>query len=170
MAYRGFLILDGASMTRLYRAPDAHSEGLVLGAVLAFLRRRGFVAGEWAGKLGIVLVVPPIVAGIWSIGLPTFELGAFFLIAAAVGETEIAGWLSARPLVWIGTLSYSLYLWHEPVVWAFHRHDRLIALALSLAFAWLSYRYVERPLRARRPSGMATAPSLSAAAAQYNDV
>jgi peptidoglycan/LPS O-acetylase OafA/YrhL len=170
MLYRGFPILDGASMTRLYRAPDAHSEGLVLGAVLAFLRRRGFVAGEWAGKLGVALVVPPIVAGIWSVGLPTFELGSFLLIAAAVGETEIAGWLSAKPLVWIGTLSYSLYLWHEPVVWAFHRHDRLVALALSLVCAWLSYRYVEQPLRRRRQDRMATAPAVSAAAAQYHDV
>jgi peptidoglycan/LPS O-acetylase OafA/YrhL len=170
LAYRGFLILHGASMTRLYRAPDAHSEGLVLGAVLAFMRREGFVAGEWAGKLGIVLVVPPIVAGIWSVGLPTFELGAFFLIAAAIGETEIAGWLSAKPLVWIGTLSYSLYLWHEPVVWAFHRRDRLIALALSVALAWLSYRYVEQPLRRRRQDGLTAVPTASTAAAQHHDV
>jgi peptidoglycan/LPS O-acetylase OafA/YrhL len=171
MAYRGFLIVNGASMTRLYRAPDTHSEGLVLGAVLAFMRQRGFVAGEWAGKLGIVLVVPPIVAGIWSVGLPTFELGAFLLIAAAISETEIAGFLSVRPLVWIGTLSYSLYLWHEPVVWAFHRHDRLIALALSLAFAWLSYRYVEEPLRRRRLDSTTGARRVSAAAAaKYHDV
>jgi peptidoglycan/LPS O-acetylase OafA/YrhL len=161
MAYRGLLILDGASMTRLYRAPDTHSEGLVLGAVLAYLHRRGFVAGEWAGKLGIVLIVPPALAGIWSVGLPTFELGAFFLIAAAIAETEIAGWLSFRPLVWLGTLSYSLYLWHEPILWAFHRHDRVIALALSFACAWLSYRYVEQPLRRRRAgivAGVASGP------------
>lgn len=160
MAYRGFFILNGASMTRLYRAPDTHSEGLVLGAVLAILRQQGFVAGEWAGKLGIILIVPPAVAGIWSVGLPTFELGAFFLIAAAIGATEIAGWLSFRPLVWLGTLSYSLYLWHEPILWAFHRHDRLIALALSFVCAWLSYRYVELPLRRRRrdvPAAVGTA-------------
>jgi peptidoglycan/LPS O-acetylase OafA/YrhL len=156
MVYRGVLIVNGASMTRLYRAPDTHSEGLVLGASLAFLCQRGFVAGEWAGKLGIALVVVPVVAGIWSVGLPVFELGAFFLIIAAISETEIAGWLSAKPLVWIGTLSYSLYLWHLPVLWAFHERDRLIALTLSFIFAWLSYRYVERPLRRRR-HGVATA-------------
>jgi peptidoglycan/LPS O-acetylase OafA/YrhL len=156
VAYRGFLILDGASMTRLYRAPDTHSEGLVLGAGLALLRQRGFVAGEWAGKLGIALVVPPVVAGIWSVGLPVFELGAFFLIAAAIGKTEIAGWLSTRPLVWIGTLSYSLYLWHVPVLWAFDRHDRAIALIVSFILAWLSYRYVERPFRRRRRGVPAT--------------
>jgi peptidoglycan/LPS O-acetylase OafA/YrhL len=129
---------------------------LVLGAGLALLRQRGFVAGEWAGKLGIALVVPPVVAGIWSVGLPVFELGAFFLIAAAIGKTEIAGWLSTRPLVWIGTLSYSLYLWHVPVLWAFDRHDRAIALIVSFILAWLSYRYVERPFRRRRRGVPAT--------------
>jgi peptidoglycan/LPS O-acetylase OafA/YrhL len=83
-------------------------------------------------------------------------LGAFFLIAAAIGKTEIAGWLSTRPLVWIGTLSYSLYLWHVPVLWAFDRHDRAIALIVSFILAWLSYRYVERPFRRRRRGVPAT--------------
>lgn len=150
IAYRSALILHGAGMTRLYRAPDTHSEGLLLGAALAFLRQRGFVAGEWAGKLGLALTIPAAVAGSWRIGLPVFELGAVFLVAAAVGNTQIARAFSIRPLVWLGTLSYSLYLWHFPVLWAFDAHDRLLALGLSFLLAWLSYRYVEQPFRRRR--------------------
>jgi len=149
VAYRSALILNGASMTRLYRAPDTHSEGLLLGAGLAFLRQQGFMAGEWAGKLGLALAIPAAVAGAWKLGLPVFELGAVLLVAAAVGRTEIARALSIRPLVWLGALSYSLYLWHFPVLWAFGAHDRLAALGLSFLLAWLSYRYVERPFRRR---------------------
>lgn len=150
VAYRFALIAHGASMTRLYRAPDTHSEGLLLGAALAFLRRQGFVAGEWAGKLGLALTIPTVAAGNWRFGLPIFELGAFLLVAAAVGNTDIARGLSVRPLVWLGTLSYSLYLWHFPVLWAFHANNRLLALGVSFLLAWLSYRYVERPFRRRR--------------------
>lgn len=149
VTYRFALIAHGAGMPRLYRAPDTHSEGLLLGAALAFLRQQGFVAGEWAGKLGLALTIPPAVAGDWSVGLPLFEVGAACLIVAAVSNTELARALSFRPLVWVGTLSYSLYLWHSPVLWAFHAHNRLIALALTFVLGWLSYRYVERPFRRR---------------------
>jgi peptidoglycan/LPS O-acetylase OafA/YrhL len=150
IAYRSALILGGANMTRLYRAPDTHSEGLLLGAGLAFLRQQGFVAGEWAGKLGLALTIPAAFAGAWRFGLPVFELGAVLLVASAVGNTEIAKVLSVRPLVWLGTLSYSLYLWHFPVLWAFGAHNRLVALSVSFLLAWLSYRYVEQPFRRRR--------------------
>src|SRR4029078_6216930 len=67
LAYRFTLIADHATLTRLYRAPDPHSEGLVLGAVLAFLVRSGFRAREWVAKLGLVLVVPPIFFGNWTV-------------------------------------------------------------------------------------------------------
>ena len=104
------------------------------------------------GKTRLALTIPAAVVGDWQVGLAVFELGATFLIAAAVGNTEIAKALAARPLVWIGTLSYSLYLWHFPVLWTFHAHDRLVALVLSFLLAWLSYRYIERPFRRRRAS------------------
>jgi len=108
------------------------------------------VAGEWAGKLGLVLAIPAAVAGSWRLGLPFFELCAVLLVAAAIGNTEIRRALSLRPLVWLGALSYSLYLWHFPVLWAFGAHHRLVALVVTFLLAWLSYRYVERPFRRRR--------------------
>ena len=66
--------------------------------------------------------------------------------------------LSWRPLVFIGLISYSLYLWHWPLLvygayWP-ERHIlwwpwRLGLLALSLVLAVLSWRYVETPFRRR---------------------
>lgn len=165
IVYRFALILGGASMHRLYRAPDTHSEGLVLGAALAFLRQQGFVAGEWAGKLGLALTIPAVVAGVWNFGLPVFELGALLLVAAAVSDTSLAKAFSLRPLVWIGALSYSLYLWHFPVLWAFHDHNRVLALGISFMLAWLSYRYIEQPFRRRRSASFEPTVSPSAASA-----
>jgi peptidoglycan/LPS O-acetylase OafA/YrhL len=62
--------------------------------------------------------------------------------------------LSLRPVLFVGRISYSLYLWHWPV-YVFFRWTvgldtpwkQMLAVALSFGFASLSYRYVERPIR-----------------------
>jgi peptidoglycan/LPS O-acetylase OafA/YrhL len=65
--------------------------------------------------------------------------------------------LASRPFVWIGLLSYSLYLWHWPL-FAFQKYIsftpaalplRLSLVAASVMLAWLSLRFVERPFRSR---------------------
>ncbi len=65
--------------------------------------------------------------------------------------------LASPPLVWIGLLSYSLYLWHWPL-FAFQRYIaytsasrsvRLSLIGAALILAWLSLRFVERPFRSR---------------------
>jgi peptidoglycan/LPS O-acetylase OafA/YrhL len=153
--YRFALIADHADMTRLYRAPDTNSEGLVLGAALAFARCSGFSANEWLAKVGLVLALPVVVVGQYSVGLPLFELGSAAMVAAAVSQTDFARLLASRALVWLGRLSYSLYLWHFPILRAFGYHDRLLALGVSVLVAWLSYRYVEQPFRRRHEPGHA---------------
>ncbi len=80
--------------------------------------------------------------------------GACLLVVAGIGsQVGVSRLLSLGPLVWIGDLSYSLYLWHWPLI-VFAKAllpDRprvaVIAAALSLLPAWLSYRYVENPIR-----------------------
>lgn len=67
--------------------------------------------------------------------------------------------LSSKVLVQVGLISYSLYLWHWPIL-VFYRHataeavpDQLTAwvlIAVSLAVAWLSWKFIEVPFR--RPS------------------
>jgi peptidoglycan/LPS O-acetylase OafA/YrhL len=149
VCYRLALIADHATLHRLYGSPDTRSEGLLLGCLFAFARRSGVVAREWVAKAGLMLAVPAVVVGQFRLGLPVFELGAVALVAAAVAKTELAGLLSWRPLVGLGKISYSLYLWQSPVIWAFAWHARPLALAVSLALALASYRFVELPFRAR---------------------
>ncbi len=63
--------------------------------------------------------------------------------------------LAVKPVVFVGLISYSLYLWHWPVL-AFLRYQQdgpleplgaVLALALSAVLAYLSWRYVETPFR-----------------------
>jgi peptidoglycan/LPS O-acetylase OafA/YrhL len=78
--------------------------------------------------------------------------GAALLIWTAPG-TLTGRLLSLRPLVFIGLISYSLYLWHWPLLvfsrMAFGSSPLLTAgvVGLSVAAATLSWRYVEAPFR-----------------------
>jgi peptidoglycan/LPS O-acetylase OafA/YrhL len=78
------------------------------------------------------------------------------LLALGANERSVTGWfLQLKPVVHLGKISYSLYLWHWPVL-AFSRYwfgsslgfvAIWIAIALSILLAEASYRWVESPLR-----------------------
>jgi peptidoglycan/LPS O-acetylase OafA/YrhL len=88
-------------------------------------------------------------------------LGTVVLVAAGCGgdHTLAVRLLSSKPLVQLGLLSYSWYLWHWPLLAIARARDlgqrslpRDVAIALlALALAWLTYRFVENPIRTRRP-------------------
>jgi peptidoglycan/LPS O-acetylase OafA/YrhL len=115
---------------------------------------------EWLGWLGLALllaslfVIHPARAfpGAWAL-LPT--LGAACILQAGMAST-VSRWLFAsRPAVWLGLISYPLYLWHWPLL-AFARIFeaqtpsvalRVGLLAASVVLAYATYRWVERPVR-----------------------
>jgi peptidoglycan/LPS O-acetylase OafA/YrhL len=93
--------------------------------------------------------------GWWAL-LPT--VGSFFVISAGP-----AGWLnkyllSNKLMVWVGLISYPLYLWHWPIL-SFarilesqepYRNLRIAAVLLSILLAAITYLWVEKPLRSAR--------------------
>lgn|SRR6185437_10581736 len=92
---------------------------------------------------------------------PLCALAAFLVLAAVVmpvREGPLVRALGARPLAAVGVASYSLYLWHVPLIRALndHAHPGTLGLlaagaALAIAVAAVSYLVVERPfLRLRR--------------------
>ena len=90
-------------------------------------------------------------------------LGAALLIAAHEGV--INRLLSCSVLVWIGALSYSLYLWHWPVLaglryflgsYPLPGAAVAVFVLLTTALSWLSYRYVELPFRSKATAGTPT--------------
>lgn len=100
----------------------------------------------------------------WRAGIPA--LGAALVILG--GEHNERGWctrwLTLRPMVFIGLLSYSLYLWHWPLL-VVARLETLGEIGpwpiagicmLSFVLAWLTYQYVENPLRRKQYPLMAT--------------
>jgi peptidoglycan/LPS O-acetylase OafA/YrhL len=84
-------------------------------------------------------------------------VGAALVIACAKGQSLSGRLLGWRPVVFVGLVSYSLYLWHVPAL-VFTRIGTgrddlglmLSACALAFVLACLSWRYVERPFRRMR--------------------
>ncbi len=82
---------------------------------------------------------------------------AILLATASQSHTHVSGWLSARPLVFTGLISYSLYLWHLPLL-AFAAYYNIhpltpghlaILLPALYVLSVASWRYVEAPIRGR---------------------
>lgn len=99
-------------------------------------------------------------------------LGTALVIAANDRErTRTGDWLAARPAVWLGRISYPLYLWHWPCLaflgyWSIDEPPigaTVGAVGLSLVLAWLTYRWIEAPVRQRH--WFTTRPALLGVAA-----
>ncbi len=90
--------------------------------------------------------------GWWTI-LPT--VGALLIISAGVHSWFNRVVLSNRVLVWFGLISFPLYLWHWPLLSFVRiiesetpsRQMQIIAVLISIALAWLTYKFIEKPIR-----------------------
>ena len=167
------LFQSGSDPTRVYDGTDTRLFDLMMGATLAFLvasrpqpgaraRRVLHVAGPGAA---VVLGVFWVTAG--TAGLPSnwmFEGG--FLLCAALAAVVVADArlaepgvfariLAVRPLHFLGTISYGIYLWHWPV-FVYVTVDRtglsalpldLVRVGSTLVLATASFYLVERPIR-----------------------
>ena len=74
------------------------------------------------------------------------------ILAAVTDERLASGSCShCHPLVFVGKISYALYLWHPIIIWGFHRLPVTAEVALAILIATLSYYFVELPfLRLKR--------------------
>ena len=115
------------------------------------------------GAIGFALVAGSIAALTEATPFPgpaalPAVLGTVLIIASGGCSRSVNAVLSSRPLVGLGLISYSLYLWHWPLIalaecyWApLPATGLTLAVAASLAAALLSWRFVEQPIRHPQP-------------------
>jgi peptidoglycan/LPS O-acetylase OafA/YrhL len=127
---------------------------------------QGRLQRNLASLTGILLILIPSVflqaeSVFPGVGALAPCIGAALIIMAGENGSSIVGSvLSWRPIVFIGLISYSLYLWHWPIivfqttnsmlVASTGRGPKLAVLAVSLLLATLSWRFVETPFRKGR--------------------
>lgn len=102
---------------------------------------------------GFIFINPARIFPSWWALLPT--CGTFLIISAGQNAWLNQRLLSNKILVWFGVISFPLYLWHWPLL-AFSRIESAIAptamlkaslMAFSVLLAWLTYKFVEQPIR-----------------------
>lgn len=172
-AFVAALVLVRMSPQFAFYMLPARAWELLLGAALAVAAVPAFKA-QWlreaAAALGVAAIVAAVVIldnrtetpGLWLL-LPC--LGTALVIHAGSGGTSFAGRaLGFAPLVWIGLISYSLYLWHWPMLVLpqlvlardLGALEIAFAIGLSVLAAALSWRFVEQPFRRRSVSDAKT--------------
>ncbi|MBI9112709.1 acyltransferase family protein [Maridesulfovibrio ferrireducens] len=117
-----------------------------------------------ATLVGLTLIIVPSVLYKENIPYPGINalwpcLGAALIVLPKAGNGNFAtSLLTFGPMVWVGKLSYSLYLWHWPF-FAFLAYtgcsieeNRWVAIALSFLLSILSYKFIEVPFRKSKTS------------------
>lgn len=154
-----------------YFSSFARAWELAVGAACAFLPKR----------LGLPRVLRQVLAlsGLVAIGvgswwltaaspfpgtaalLPVLGTAALVVAGEGAGQTAAGRALSTRPMVVLGDWSFSLYLWHWPLIVLVRSYVgperfgsiplRVALLALVVVLSWATFRWVEEPFRRGRP-------------------
>jgi peptidoglycan/LPS O-acetylase OafA/YrhL len=154
----------GASLERIYFAPDTHAEPILIGCLFGalFPSWRSAAVRRWGGPLALLTVIGSLLAAQWvSFLTPRSPLRTLFMFACgflilAAAQGWVVRLLQNRGMVFLGRISYSLYLWHVPILAAAgaaaydHRAVRsAAAVCVAIVVAAASFLFVEQPLRRR---------------------
>ena len=168
-AWMIFLYQRGASLDRLYFGTDTRMAELLVGSALAVvISRTGFDFSDRARRILRVVGLVSFAATLWCwVNVPLADgaiwRGGFLLYAllscgiilgVLAGRSPMVTLLSVRPLVYVGVISYGVYLYHWPIfLWLTEDRTGLdrwplfaLRLAVTFAVAALSFHLLERPV------------------------
>lgn len=168
-----FVFQPGTDPSRVYYGTDTRAFALLIGAALACLTPSCKVSAvissgtryalDIVGGTGLVVVLLMIISineyqtFLYRGGLLFFSLvSAIVIMVLAHPAGRLSKLFECQPLRWLGVRSYSIYLWHYPVIILTTPSvntggpDAMLIfgqLAVSIALAALSYRLIEEPIR-----------------------
>ena len=159
--------LIGSNPVATFYLPVTRAFELLAGALLACAANKishASFTSNWRAGIGVALIALAAAIldshsafpGWWAV-LPVAGTGLLLSSPAAWVNRVV---LSGQPLVWIGLISYPLYLWHWPLLVFFGiikfgpltLLERQLILLASGLLAWATYRFVETPFRFGAPS------------------
>jgi peptidoglycan/LPS O-acetylase OafA/YrhL len=165
IALRILLWDDGAGADRIYYGTDTHMDGLLVGCLGAIWLRRG-ATGRNHPALAAGCLVATAALGLGNdvvqyLLVPTLVPLLVIVAILALVQQPQEQLLTNPVLRWVGRRSYAIYLWHFPLFGAAASVPGpstwpalVVALALTLAIAHLSWRCVEEPFLALKSRGI----------------
>jgi len=157
-----FLIADPGSHD-FFRHFESAADPIAVGCLLATKRPgkkvSAFISSDWAIILafGVILASSVVSKLVWQAGVITVSLvalaGGVIIFSLSQRQNRSFALFSSRPLVWLGGISYSLYLWQQMFLMAPHPLGPISVfsfpfnLGLAVVCATGSYYLVEKPLR-----------------------
>lgn len=174
---RVWQFMAGAALASMQSMPTvALARGLSRLRTFCFLSFSNIALSNFRSALGIALILiaglclnkSVVFPGWWAL-LPT--IGAYLVISAGPHAWLNRHVLGSRPFVFVGLISYPLYLWHWPLLYfvrilhgdASSPIWRIAAILFALALSYLTYELVERRLRFREHWTVTFALTLSLA-------
>jgi len=161
--YRVTAFHSGAPLVRIYNGTDMRGDSLLIGCLAAMLLAWNVLPRLFQRALGIAAFISTLVitmyltghnrGAVLSSGFTIYGLAVAIVLISLVREPPRLALrlLECRPLVWLGEISYAVYLWHFfAITLAMRWIDSpamvsLMAMAFTLAFASLSYYLIEKP-------------------------
>jgi peptidoglycan/LPS O-acetylase OafA/YrhL len=183
--WRAVLWESGEEWLRIYIRTDARADALLIGAALALAPWRRLIGAVPSGALAAAgaaaLIVVALIAELTEPSAKWLYLGGLTVVAALVavaimallaGSSPLTAVLEWTPVVWLGRISYGLYLWHFPVFLYVGEHGASWSSAARVVVGWsvalgatvASYRLIEQPaLRFKRRLGTRVPENVQAA-------
>lgn len=167
LGWRCWLVWQGVSADHVTMATDTRVDAILVGCLMALWRNPWIDPVPAAdGRRDAVVLVVCVAVLLWSFlyrdeffrltvryTLQSAAIAPLIYLAVARAQHWAFRWLSAKPLVYIGTISYTVYLSHHVILLLVARHwpglgwlaTALLAIALTLAVAEPIRRWVELP-------------------------
>jgi peptidoglycan/LPS O-acetylase OafA/YrhL len=160
--WRTALTASDVNIMRIYNGLDSHSDGLMLGCLLTLWGKPPprWLSAAWPVPAAILSFL--VLSAGMSEGYPLalrwllIPIMSAWIVYVAMGpRTFLHPLLRLGPVQWGGTRSYSLYLWHYPILYflgpwiIWFPAKVLVMLVLTVIAAEASYRFVEQPFQRR---------------------
>lgn len=185
LAWRYWLVFNGGSESYLIMATDTRVDAILVGCIMALVRNPWLdpvpapnARNDWALAglcvtvlIGTLLFRDDVFRLTARYTLQSLAIAPLIYLAVARAQQRPFRWLSAKPVVYIGTISYTIYLSHHLILLGLAKHwpqlnwvwITLVGAVLTLAVAEPMRRWVEQPcarLRQRlHRKSAATAPT-----------
>ncbi len=135
---------------------------LLAGGLLAFRENeKGIGTSHWKSYAGSALILMGFLLINDTTPFPSYwallpVVGTYFLISAGPDSWANSAILSRRFFIWIGLISYPLYLWHWPLfsiarikLGELNFEFSIFLILLSTLLAWLTWSWIEKPIQTR---------------------